>query len=162
MDRPPSRIHPREGRAVPASVCRKRHGREDRRPRLSWQTGVQPAASRSGRPEARLPSQPGRLCSDPGRSGGAARDSRTGVPRLRSVAGDSLGGDGKLRVVAGDSLGGVGSQGNRIKTGRHFNFQRPTSNAQRPTPNAQGQNLNAKRCLLWKLGVERWKLGVGS
>ena len=36
---------------------------EDRRPRLSWQTGFQPVGSVHGRPEARLPSQPGRLFS---------------------------------------------------------------------------------------------------
>ncbi len=36
---------------------------EDRRPRLSWQTGFQPVGTVHGRPEARLPSQPGRLFS---------------------------------------------------------------------------------------------------
>ena len=40
-----------------------RRGPEDRRPRLSWQTGFQPVGTVHGRPEARLPSQPGRLFS---------------------------------------------------------------------------------------------------
>ena len=40
-----------------------RRGPEYRRPRLSWQTGFQPVGTVHGRPEARLPSQPGRLFS---------------------------------------------------------------------------------------------------
>jgi hypothetical protein len=36
---------------------------EDGRPRLSWQTGFLPVGSMHGRPEARLPSQPGLLFS---------------------------------------------------------------------------------------------------
>src|SRR4051812_33131450 len=44
--------------------CENSRGRqEDRRPRLSWQTGFQPVTSEHGRPEARRPSQPGRLFS---------------------------------------------------------------------------------------------------
>ena len=50
-------------RALPWAGLLRAFGPEDRRPRLSRQTGFQPVRSMHGRPEARLPSQRGRLFS---------------------------------------------------------------------------------------------------